>query len=369
MTKDHSGDRDGARLNAICPYYTMYPLDFPLRVLRNAPAGVVLDPFCGRGTTNFAARMLGRHSVGLDSNPVAVAIAKAKLVDVQPHEIVDEYHKRLQSVPRLSRMPSGPFWAWAYNEQTLHTICRLREALKGNLSRPAAIALRGILLGALHGPRGIHFSTHLSNQSPRTFAPKPTYATKFWRSRRMHPKKVDVESVVGIRAERFYANRLAKISSIVLQRDSRIDFQSICPGPIGVVVTSPPYYGMRTYGQDQWLRNWFLGGPAEINYAHPRAQMSHQSVEAFTYQLRKVWKNASRHATSNALLVCRFGAINDRDIDPVATIKNSLDQSGWKLSTIRSADNANNGRRQAAQFGVGGSMRPRTEFDFYARRI
>jgi len=185
----------------------------------------------------------------------------------------------------------------------------------------------------------------------------------------MHPKKVDVESVVGIRAERFYANRLAKISSIVLQRDSRIDFQSICPGPIGVVVTSPPYYGMRTYGQDQWLRNWFLGGPAEINYAHPRAQMSHQSVEAFTYQLRKVWKNASRHATSNALLVCRFGAINDRDIDPVATIKNSLDQSGWKLSTIRSADNANNGRRQAAQFGVGGSMRPRTEFDFYARRI
>ena len=29
------------------------------------------------------------------------------------------------------------------------------------------------------------------------------------------------------------------------------------------VVTSPPYYGLRTYGPDQWLRQWFLGGPAE----------------------------------------------------------------------------------------------------------
>jgi len=47
-------------LNGIFPYYTMYPLEFPLRVLhRHTQAGdVVLDPFCGRGTTNLAARIL-----------------------------------------------------------------------------------------------------------------------------------------------------------------------------------------------------------------------------------------------------------------------------------------------------------------------
>lgn len=73
------------RLNAICPYYTVFPLDFPYRQLVKAsPKDWVLDPFCGRGTTNFAARLLGLPSVGIDSNPVAVAIAEAKLTHPTP---------------------------------------------------------------------------------------------------------------------------------------------------------------------------------------------------------------------------------------------------------------------------------------------
>jgi len=48
-------------LNAICPYFTMFPLEYPLRVLRRhiAARPTVVDPFCGRGTTLFAARKLG----------------------------------------------------------------------------------------------------------------------------------------------------------------------------------------------------------------------------------------------------------------------------------------------------------------------
>src|SRR5713101_9964538 len=55
-------DRFTAALNAVCPYYTMFPLAFPLGVLsrRSQPKQWVLDPFCGRGTTTFGARLLGR---------------------------------------------------------------------------------------------------------------------------------------------------------------------------------------------------------------------------------------------------------------------------------------------------------------------
>ena len=69
----------------------MYPLSFPLRVLARAKAQTewVLDPFCGRGTTNFAARMLGLPSIGIDISQIAVAIARAKLVSGTPEEIVN----------------------------------------------------------------------------------------------------------------------------------------------------------------------------------------------------------------------------------------------------------------------------------------
>lgn len=70
------------RLNAICPYFTMFPLEFPLGVLRDAtPGQLVVDPFCGRGTTNYAARTLGLPSIGVDSSPVAVALSQAKLAN------------------------------------------------------------------------------------------------------------------------------------------------------------------------------------------------------------------------------------------------------------------------------------------------
>ena len=68
-------------LNAVCPYYTMYPLDFPLGILERfgKRGDWVIDPFCGRGTTNFAARLRKMPSIGVDSSPVATAVAQAKL--------------------------------------------------------------------------------------------------------------------------------------------------------------------------------------------------------------------------------------------------------------------------------------------------
>jgi hypothetical protein len=85
-----AGAQKVVNLNALCPYYTMYPLDLPLRVLANRtyPQEWLLDPFCGRGTTNFAARLVGLSSVGIDSNPIAVAIAMAKFLRVPADAVV-----------------------------------------------------------------------------------------------------------------------------------------------------------------------------------------------------------------------------------------------------------------------------------------
>jgi DNA modification methylase len=61
-----------------------YPTQKPLTLLELlikacCPAnGVVLDPFCGSGTTLLAAMRCGRRYIGIDSNPEAVRIARRR---------------------------------------------------------------------------------------------------------------------------------------------------------------------------------------------------------------------------------------------------------------------------------------------------
>src|SRR6266567_1828887 len=122
-------DKKKITLNGICPYFTMFPLEFPYSILNNlaSPKEWVLDPFCGRGTTNYAARILGLPSIGVDSSRVAAAIAGAKLANTTPYAIIDEACRILDG--SALDVPVGKFWDLAFHEDVLLKICRLREAL------------------------------------------------------------------------------------------------------------------------------------------------------------------------------------------------------------------------------------------------
>ncbi len=62
-------------------YPTQKPLALLQRIVQLAsnPGDLVLDPFCGSGTTLVAAQHLGRRWIGIDSNPQAIAIARRRL--------------------------------------------------------------------------------------------------------------------------------------------------------------------------------------------------------------------------------------------------------------------------------------------------
>ena len=47
----------------------------------------VFDPFCGSGTVIAESRLLGRNSLGIDLNPLAVMIAKVKSTPIDSYEI------------------------------------------------------------------------------------------------------------------------------------------------------------------------------------------------------------------------------------------------------------------------------------------
>jgi DNA methylase len=355
-------------LNAICPYFTMFPLEFPLRILarRAGTADWVLDPFSGRGTTNYAARLLGLPSIGIDSSRVAIALTEAKLANTTPDAIFASAERILSRSSGPVDVPKGEFWTGAFHRDVLEQVCRIREALFADCRSASRKALRAVLMGALHGPRTKTAPSHLSNQCTRTYAPKPRYAVNFWRSRGLRAPLVDVRAVIRVRAERYFTEQ-PHARGLVLTGDSRSKsvFDRLGARRARWIVTSPPYYGMRTYIPDQWLRNWFLGGPSGVEYSN-EDQLDHGSPRQFADQLSAVWQNVASVSSPDAQLVIRFGGIADRKADPLEILKQSLTDSPWVLTTVKAAGSADSGRRQAIHFSTTCNA-SKSEFDAWTR--
>lgn len=358
-------------LNAICPYYTMFPLEYPLRILREhrKKAPVVCDPFCGRGTTMYAARHLGLPSWGVDTSPIAVAIAKAKLAASGLEDVLDLASTLLDRKPK--QVPQTEFFKYAYSKNTLIKLCALREGLLNiKTDNDQSVLLRAAALGCLHGPttRDPNTAGYFSNQMPRTFSSKPHYSVRYWKRRGLLPPDVDVLKVLRRKLSRIkgLSTKSEGVVGTVLCADARrLSLRNNLQRGTSIVITSPPYYGMRTYVQDQWLRMWFLGGPTTTDYrAGP--QLDHNGQDAFIDELAAVWDRLAKSSASRVDLYVRFGSVPSTKSDAKEILKSSLEQSeGWTLVSIRHAATAHEGKRQADQMGKSEAA---SEYDFHAIR-
>ncbi len=72
-------------INPLSPERTGYPTQKPEELLRRVllastdPGDLVLDPFCGSGTTPAVAHKLGRDWLAIDASPVAIETTRARL--------------------------------------------------------------------------------------------------------------------------------------------------------------------------------------------------------------------------------------------------------------------------------------------------
>jgi len=369
-------------LNSIAPYFAMFPPSFPLKVLscdnrgrltKSSPTWV-LDPFCGRGTTNFAARVLGYPSVGIDISPVAVAIASAKLASSTEDEIVRSAERLIAAYAAEAHVPEGEFWEYAYHPKTLREICAIRQGLLESSTdlKPSSggaddmVLLRAIMLGALHGPRGKVTQNYLSNQMPRTYATKPAAAVRFWKKRNLTPPYVDTLAVIRRRARRVTQSLPPRTGGFVFQSDARSVRLKGFERSFGFIITSPPYYRMSTYITDQWLRYWFLGGPPAPDYSLNK-QLDMSSPDSYARELSRVWLNVASYAAPGCVLAVRLGSIPSAAVDASAIAVESITSTGgaWRILKVENAENPSRTRRQAVQFRIGTSQ-PIQEIDVLA---
>jgi len=101
-----------------------YPTQKPVALLERIiaassnPGDVVLDPFCGCGTTIAAAQKLGRHWIGIDITNLAISLQKYRLKDAFKLEAGKDYQvigepKDLASAVQLAQESRHQFEWWA----------------------------------------------------------------------------------------------------------------------------------------------------------------------------------------------------------------------------------------------------------------
>ncbi|MFL5346779.1 MAG: DNA methyltransferase [Hyalangium sp.] len=302
-------------IHSMCSYLGCFPPEVPRRVLEKyvPERGLVVDPFCGSGTTLVEAQLSKRKCIGVDLNPLAIAIATAKVQRVE----VDAVKARLRELARgfggdadTEAVPDDV--RIIFHPRTLAQLVHLQGAL--DLSRPEDLFLRGALLGIMHGKHRKDGGTaYLSIDMPNTFSMSPEYVRKFVRRHRLHQPPVDVFVKLKERVEWLLRDGPLPegSSAAVVQGDAtrladllkRLEVEQV-----DAVVTSPPYLGVLRYGAFNWIRLWFLGyQPAAVD----RTLDGTDSLDRYLAFMTSFLMGASKVLKQGAPLILVIGDVKE----------------------------------------------------------
>lgn len=207
---------------------------------------IILDPFCGIGTIPLEADLLHRKAIGIDLNPYAYYISKAKF-DRHP---LQEHLKFLNNLKldinkvNVDKIPQ--FVKEYYHPQTLKELFALKEILLTE----ERFFLLGCLLGISHGHRPQHLSIKTGYIIPYIPNPKPPVVYKKVISRMIE------------KVERMYTDEFPLTTTgRIFNADARN--MPLKNNSVDVVISSPPYYHTLDYVATNNLRLAILGYESE----------------------------------------------------------------------------------------------------------
>ncbi len=230
--------------------------------------GVVLDPFCGSGTTALEAKLSGRVPLAFDSNPLAVKITRAKL---NPGDLT-EVTLRLQLANLKRPVDTASFnktFSEFYDIATYRELVNLREMIYSNYDRVAGF-IESIALGLLHGHSAGYFSVYTNPAA--SLLPESQLDLNMKRS-----QSPDYRAVVP---------RILRKTAVVLRDGIHSSYRSdegkcgvgdarnltsVPDASVNLVVTAPPRPDSVVFSNEQWLRLWFarVQAPRGIEQSSP----------------------------------------------------------------------------------------------------
>jgi hypothetical protein len=218
-----------------------------LNTMKLGPEGLILDPFVGCGTTSFVAKSLGIPSVGVELNPTAYYVSRAK-VGSEPDLI--RLERALGSLRgRLPKVePTEEYAKWFHQEdRALEQTLQLGQAI---VERTSDESLRDFLIAAL--------LLSLRRVAKVTRSSNPT-----WILNSKHPSKSLVNPYRALREQTksMYHDLMTAIHSPETRADILFDNSTTVrfKETFDAIVTSPPYLTRIDYIVNFRMENDFLG--------------------------------------------------------------------------------------------------------------
>jgi len=230
-----------------------YPARFSPEFARAAiqaftkPGDTVFDPFMGGGTTLVEASVLGRKTVGIDINPLAVFLARAKTAPLTERDIVEirGWSEALNAALSLRNQTVGADeWArhgylrnisdrttWAIRKTLELGLIQMRKLRTPRQRRFARCLLLRTAQWGLDCRSAIpsvsDFRQRLSQHVEEMLAGASAYREALWHSGELHRAQLPrplclMRSVIGVEND----NRLRSVF------------------PPALILTSPPYPGV-----------------------------------------------------------------------------------------------------------------------------
>ncbi len=118
------------KLDRIHPYPAKFTIDLALEYIEkySKECDLVLDMFCGSGTTLLGAKVLNRNCVGFDINFIAILITRCKLLVLNAKDL--SYLKHFKP----TFMPTNPYHYESINhwfkQEAINALSSLKEQIK-----------------------------------------------------------------------------------------------------------------------------------------------------------------------------------------------------------------------------------------------
>jgi len=285
LSWDYKGEKTKRYTHGIHTYPAMFIPQVAQRLLENysKEKDTICDIFCGSGTALVESKVLNRNAYGIDLNPLAIFLAKAKTTPINPQKLTKTYLSLLDRIREIKsneieklEFKNLDFW---FKDKVIIKLSKLKKAIKEIQDE----AIRNFLMVAFS--ETVRLS---SNTKPCEF--------KLVRIKGEKLEKHDPD-VLGIFRKKaeiniagmtdFWKDVKKSARTNIIYGDSS-QSNGIKPSSIDCIITSPPYGDSRTtvaYGQfsrlsAQWIDifedpnkasgvdNELLGGRASKTLMH-----------------------------------------------------------------------------------------------------